>query len=69
MQPGDTLESISHSVYGTPDYVDEIRSVNADRIGNVEELEPGLVLVLPNEAGDDEMGEDAVGEEDLPAEE
>ena len=57
VQWGDTLASISEAVYGTPDRAEEIRATNADRIGDADDVEPGVVLVLPSLPGDGGSGE------------
>jgi len=47
VQDGDTVSSISMSVYGTANYVDEIISSNVDVLSGPDGLTPGTVLTLP----------------------
>ena len=47
VQEGESVASISQSVYGTPDYADEIVATNLDVLTSTEEVKPGMVLVLP----------------------
>lgn len=57
VQDGDTVSSISMSVYGTADRVDEIISSNIDVLSRPDGLTPGIVLSLP--PVDDGDGESA----------
>ena len=47
VQPGDTLSSISETVYGHPGHVDKIVGSNLDVLASEDHLQPGVTLVLP----------------------
>jgi len=47
VQPGDTLESISHLFYGDSRKAKKILEANPDQVGDPWRLEPGTVLEIP----------------------
>jgi proteasome lid subunit RPN8/RPN11 len=49
VKPGDCLESISQRLYGDPDKWEYIMYQNGERIVNPDSIEPGWMLIVPEE--------------------
>jgi hypothetical protein len=47
VQPGDTLEKISHMFYGDPTETRRILEANPNEIDDPNRLEPGIILYIP----------------------